>query len=102
MSWIEEDDLRRNKHGILLRKNQVHAPVLNVGDRFFDCGNGRWATLLRIRPDEEAMGAPFEALYDGCERFAPFVGVAMHCDIGEVDQYSNNTADHLAQKECCP
>ena len=52
MSWIEEDGLRRNKHGILLRKNQVHAPVLNVGDRFFDCGNGRWATLLRIRPDE--------------------------------------------------
>ena len=63
MNWIEEDGLSRNKYGILLRKNQVHTPVLNV---------------------EEALGAPFEALYDGCELFAPFVGVAMHCDIGEV------------------
>jgi hypothetical protein len=35
-------------------------------------------------PSAEALGAPFEALYDGCELFAPFVGVAMHCDIGEV------------------
>ena len=33
---------------------------------------------------EEAMGAPFEALYDGCDRFAPFVATAMHADIGEV------------------
>ena len=56
MSWIQEDGLRRNENGI----------------------------LLRIRPFEEALGAPFEALYDRCELFAPFVGVAMHCDIGEV------------------
>ena len=84
MSWIQEDGLRRNENGILLRKNQDHTPSLNVGDRFFDCANGRWATLLRIRPMEEALGAPFEALYDGCELFSPFVGVAMHCDIGEV------------------
>ena len=85
MSWTQEDGLRRDKHGILLRKNQSHAPSLKVGDRFFDCANGRWAILLRIRPAEEAMGAPFEALYDGCELFAPFVGVAMHCDIGQVE-----------------
>jgi hypothetical protein len=83
MSWIQEDGLSRNKQGILLRKGQ-EVPTLNVGDRFFDCANGRWATLLRIRPMDEALGAPFEALYDGCERFDPFVGVAMHCDIGEV------------------
>ena len=85
MSWTQEDGLRRDKHGILLRKNQSHAPSLKVGDRFFDCANGRWAILLRIRPAEAAMGAPFEALYDGCELFAPFVGVAMHCDIGQVE-----------------
>ena len=84
MSWIQEDGLRRNENGILLRKDQDHAPSLKVGDRFFDCANGRWATLLRIRQAKEALGAPFEALYDGCELFAPFVGVAMHCDIGEV------------------
>ena len=84
MSWIQEDGLRRNEMGILLRKNQDRAPSLNVGDRFFDCANGRWATLLRIRPMEEALGAPFEALYDGCDRFAAFIGVAMHCDIGDV------------------
>jgi len=83
MSWIQEDGLSRNKQGILLRKGQT-TPSLNIGDRFFDCANGRWATLLRIRPVEEALGAPFEALYDGCELFSPFVGVAMHCDIGEV------------------
>ena len=64
--------------------NQDCAPEIKVGDRFFDCANGRWATLLRIRHGEAALGAPFEALYDGCELFAPFVGVAMHCDIGEV------------------
>ena len=62
MSWIQEDGLRRNENGILLRKDQDHAPSLKVGDRFFDCANGRWATLLRIRPFEEALGAPFEAL----------------------------------------
>ena len=84
MSWIQEDGLRRNKQGILLRKNQNRGPVLSVGDRFFDVANGRWALLLRIRPPAESMGAPYEALYDGCDRFAPFVGVAMHCDIGEV------------------
>ena len=84
MSWIQEDSLRRNSQGILLRKSQDRAPNLNGGDRFFDCANGRWATLLRIRPVNEALGAPFEALYDGCDRFAAFIGVAMHCDIGEI------------------
>jgi len=83
MNWIQEDGYSRNKQGILLRKGQA-TPNLKIGDRFFDCANGRWATLLRIRPTEEALGAPFEALYDGCDRFAPFVGFAMHCDIGEV------------------
>jgi hypothetical protein len=84
MSWFNEDGLRYDKHGNILRKDQDKTPVLNVGDRFFDCGNGRWATLLRIRPREEALGAPFEALYDGCDRFGPFIGHAMHADIGDV------------------
>jgi hypothetical protein len=84
MNWIQEDGYYYDKKGNLLRKNQVKAPELEVGDRFFDCANGRWGLLLRIRPMEEAMGAPFEALYDGCDRFAPFVATAMHADIGEV------------------
>ena len=84
MSWFKEDSLCYDEKGRILRLDQRVAPKLNIGDRFFDCANGRWATLLRIRPAEEALGAPFEALYDGCELFAPFVGVAMHCDIGEV------------------
>ena len=84
MSWIEEDGFRYDKHGNLLRKDQSRGPVLSVGDRFFDVANGRWALLLRIRPPSESMGAPYEALYDGCDRFAPFVATAMHADIGEV------------------
>lgn len=84
--WFKEDGLRYDKHGNILRKDQDEAPSLKVGDRFFDCANGRWATLLRIRPIEEALGAPFEALYDGCDRFAPFVASAMHADIGEIEK----------------
>ena len=85
--WFANGDnmeLKLDKGGVLLRKDQESAPDLEVGDRFFDCANGRWALLIRIRPMEEAMGAPFEALYDGCDRFAPFVATAMHADIGEV------------------
>jgi hypothetical protein len=84
MSWIQEDGLRYDKHGNILRKGQERAPDIEVGDRFFDVGNGRWATLLRIRPADEALGAPFEALYDGCECFSPFIASAMCADIGEV------------------
>ena len=84
MSWIQEDGLHYDKHGNILRKGQDKAPELEVGDRFFDVGNGRWGLLLRIRPKEEAMGAPFEALYEGCDTWGPFVGTAMHADIGEV------------------
>ncbi len=84
MSWMQEDGLHYDKHGNILRKDQDSAPDLEVGDRFFDCANGRWGLLLRILHREEAMGAPFEALYDGCDRFAPFVATAMHADIGEV------------------
>ena len=79
-----ETEMKRDENGILLRKDQDSTPDLAVGDRFFDCANGRWALLIRIRPPAEAMGAPFEALYEGCDRFAPFVGTAMYADIGEV------------------
>ena len=69
--------------GNLLRANQ--SPLaLQPGDRFFDVANGRWGLLIRIRPREEALGAPFEALYDGCDRFAPFIASAMAHDIGEI------------------
>ncbi len=84
MSWIREDNLRRDENGNILRKDQDRAPELEVGDRFFDVANGRWGLLLRIRPQWEALGAPFEALYEGCDRFAPFIASAMHADIGEV------------------
>jgi|TARA_R110001583_G_scaffold43355_2_gene137898 hypothetical protein len=84
MNWIQEDGYYYNEKGNLLRKNQDSAPSLKVGDRFFDVANGRWATLLRIRSKEEALGAPFEALYDACDNFDPFIGTAMHADIGEV------------------
>ena len=84
MSWFKEDNLRRDENGNILRKDQDKAPELEVGDRFFDVANGRWGLLLRIRPQWEGLGAPFEALYDGCDRFAPFIASAMHADIGEV------------------
>ena len=84
MNWIQQDGYYYDKQGNLLRKKQVKAPELEVGDRFFDVANGRWGLLLRIRSKETALGAPFEALYHGCDRFAPFVATAMHADIGEV------------------
>ena len=84
MSWFKEDGLRRGVGGVILRKDQDRAPNISVGDRFFDVMAQRWATLLRIRPAEEALGAPFESLYDGCEHFSPFIASAMCCDIGEV------------------
>jgi predicted HD phosphohydrolase len=45
--------------------------------------------LIRILPREEALGAPFEALYDGCDRFAPFIATAMAHDIGEIVKCSD-------------
>jgi hypothetical protein len=80
MSSYKLDD-----RGILHRANQDPL-YLKPGDRFFDVANGRWGLLIRIRPREEALGAPFEALYDGCDRFKSFIGSAMACDIGEVIQ----------------
>ena len=84
MSWIQEDGYYYDTKGNLLRKNQDKTPELEVGDRFFDVANGRWGLLLRILPKEEALSAPFEALYDGCDKFTAFVATAMHADIGEV------------------
>ena len=83
MSCIEEVSYYRDKKGNLLRSDQLEAPDLKVGDRFFDCAYGRWATLIRIRED---FSAPFESLYNGCERFAPFVAYAMYADIGEIEK----------------
>jgi hypothetical protein len=80
MSSYKWDD-----RGILHRANQDPL-YLKPGDRFFDVSNGRWALCTRIIPREEALGAPFEALYDGCDRFKSFIGSAMACDIGEVIQ----------------
>ena len=84
--WFVDGDIevREVKNGVLLRKDQKKVPSIEVGDRFFDVANGRWALLLRIRPAEEAMGAPFEALYDGCATPKSFIGPAMYCDIGAV------------------
>jgi hypothetical protein len=84
MSWFKEDELHYDKHGNILRKDQDRAPEIKVGDRFFDHAIGRWALLIRIKPPEIALGAPFEALYDGCELFKPFIATAMCADIGEV------------------
>jgi hypothetical protein len=70
-------------NGNILRADQKEFR-LNIGDRFFDRGNGRWAILLNIRPETESLGAPFEALYDGCSAYGPFVGYAMHADIGDI------------------
>ena len=83
-SWFDEDGLRYDKQGNILRKDQDNTPVLEVGDRFFDVAIGRWALLIRIKPPHVALGAPFEALYEGCDRSGPFIGTAMHADIGEV------------------
>lgn len=84
--WFEDGIELRN--GVLLRKDQKKAPDLEVGDRFFDVANGRWALLLRIRTMEEAFGAPYEGLYDGCDTHKPFIATAMHCDIGEVVKHN--------------
>ena len=84
MSWLEEDGCWRDKDGNILREDQDGAPDLKVGDRYFDLANGRWALLDRIRSSEDAMGAPYEGLYDGCDVHEPFFATAMHADIGEV------------------
>jgi len=63
--------------------------ALQPGDRFYDHAAGRWGLLIRILPREEALGAPFEALYDGCDRFAPFIATAMAHDIGEIVKCSD-------------
>ena len=84
MSWLEEDGCWRDKDGNILREDQDGAPDLKVGDRYFDLANGRWALLVRIRSSEDAMGAPYEGLYDGCDVHEPFFATAMHADIGEV------------------
>ena len=84
MSWLKEDGLWMDRHGNILREDQDRAPEIKVGDRFFDVAIARWATLLRIRPTEDALGAPFEGLYDGCDLYSPFIATAMSADIGEV------------------
>ena len=77
-------DFRMDIEGNLLRKDQESSPDINVGDRFFDILAQSWAILLRILPKSESLGAPYEALYDGCDRFSPFIATAMGIDIGEV------------------
>ena len=84
MSWLKEDGLWRDENGLLLREDQDSTPDLEVGDRYFDVATARWALLIRIRPVEDAMGAPYEGLYDGCDIHEPFIATAMHADIGEV------------------
>jgi hypothetical protein len=79
--FSRESELRCDKYGNILRKDQKETPKLNVGDRFFDCAMGQWATLLRIRPVQEANGAPFEARYDGYENLGSFIGYAMYADV---------------------
>ena len=74
---------KHHANGSLMRSNQS-MDIPKPGDRFFDVACGRWAILVRVLPKEEAMGAPYEALYEGCERYQPFIATAMLCDISEV------------------
>ena len=74
---------RWDDNGNLLRADQT-SPLPRPGDRFFDVANGRWALLIEVLPPEKAGGAPFRALYDGCDRFDSFIAKAMAADIGEV------------------
>ena len=76
--------------GHLRRKEQSESsPLPRVSDKFYDVNLKQWAICTRVRDPEEALGAPFEALYthDNGEQF---VGNAMHCDIGKVVRYSAN------------
>tara|TARA_R110000851_G_scaffold46832_5_gene113902 strand:+ start:289 stop:567 length:279 start_codon:yes stop_codon:yes gene_type:complete len=75
--WNDEGNLMRSDQSMILPK---------PGDRFFDVANGRWALLLRILPKDVALGAPYESIYDGCERYQPYIATAMLSDIGEVIQ----------------
>jgi hypothetical protein len=73
--------------GQLRREEQSEdAPMPRVSDKFYDVNLKQWAICTRVRPPEEALGAPFEAIYthdDGDQ----FVGTAMYIDIGEVVRY---------------
>jgi hypothetical protein len=79
--WNDEGNLMRSDQSMILPK---------PGDRFFDVANGRWALLLRILPKDVALGAPYESIYDGCERYQPYIATAMLSDIGEVIQCNPN------------
>ena len=79
--WNDEGNLMRSDQSMILPK---------PGDRFFDVANGRWALLLRILPKDVALGAPYESIYDGCERYQPYIATAMLSDIGEVIRCNPN------------
>lgn len=70
-------------NGSLMRVDQS-TTIPDPGDRFFDVSCGRWAVLIRILPKEEANGAPYEALYDGCDKYKPFIATAMLSDIDNI------------------
>ena len=72
--------------GKLLRECQdASSSGLTVGERFFDCGAGRWGTCIGFRPPEKALGAPIEVLYDGdaSAGLEPWIGHAMWCDVDQ-------------------
>ena len=73
----------RDSKGILLRKEQSEAPILNPGDRFWDMNVERWATVLKTR-SVESYGAPLEVLYSGTPVDQCFKGRAMLLDVGEI------------------
>ena len=90
-----EDKFKWSSAGQLLRAGQLESAAMpRVSDKFYDVNLKQWAICTRVREPEEALGAPFEALYthdDGDQ----FVGYAMHCDIGEVVRYPFAEASSL-------
>ena len=51
----------------MLRSDQEDVD-LSVGDLIYDCGLGLKAIIIRIRPREEAFGAPYRVLYEPLTR----------------------------------
>jgi len=63
MAQGNSNQYKWGERGSLLRSDQEDVD-LSVGDLIYDCGLGLKGMILKIRPREEAFGAPYRVLYE--------------------------------------
>ena len=67
MAQGNSNQYKWGRRGCLLRSDQEDVD-LSVGDLIYDCGLGLKGIIFRIRPKEEALGAPYVVLYEPLTR----------------------------------